>query len=283
MLLCSRQPIKLTHNCGGVPPARVAAGKLHHNQRPLIYRKAVEAMLNVSGPRFGGFCDRRTRRNFLQIGSLAIGGLTLPQILRAESESGVKSNHKSVIMVFLSGGPPHQDMVDLKPNAPSEIRGEFSPIRTSVPGIQICELLPRLAGMMDKWSIIRSVVGSDGRHASFMCMTGRPFANQPPGGWPSFGSCVSKVQGGTRRSMPPYVSLTPPMKTATWADPGQPGFLGLAHAPFQPMAEGKADMVLNGITPDRLGDRRSLLASFDRYRRNLDASGSMEGMDQYTE
>jgi hypothetical protein len=240
-------------------------------------------MLVIRGPRHRGFCDRISRRSFLQVGGLAMGGLTLPQILRAESGAGVRSSNKSVIMIFLSGGPPHQDMVDLKPHAPAEIRGEFSPIRTNVPGIEVCELLPRFAQRADKWAIIRSIVGSDGRHASFMCMTGRPFANQPPGGWPSFGSCVSRIQGSVAPAVPPFVSLSPPMKTTTWADPGQPGFLGLAHAPFQPLAEGKADMVLNGITPDRLSDRRGLLADFDRYRRALDASGSMEGMDRYIE
>jgi hypothetical protein len=240
-------------------------------------------MLMIRGPRHTGFCDRISRRSFLAAGGLAMGGLSLPQLLRAEDLSSRHSSHKSVIMIFLSGGPPHQDMVDLKPHAPSEIRGEFSPIPTSVPGVQVCELLPRLAKSLDKWAIIRSIVGSDGRHASFMCHTGRPFANQPLGGWPSFGSAISYLQGSSSESVPSFISLSPPMKTSTWADPGQPGFLGLAHAPFQPMADGKADMVLNGITPSRLRDRRSLLARFDHYRRALDVSGSMDGMDQYTE
>ena len=106
-------------------------------------------MLTVPGPRHRGFCDNISRRSFLSIGSLAMGGLTLPQILRAEDAAGTgaagKSSHKAVIMIFLSGGPPHQDLVDLKPDAPSEIRGEFSPIRTNVPGVYICELLPGLA------------------------------------------------------------------------------------------------------------------------------------------
>src|SRR5439155_8188402 len=143
---------------------------------------------------------------------------------------------------FLSGGPPHQDMVDLKPDAPAEIRGEFQPIRTKVPGIDVCEHLPRMAAMMDRLVVIRSLVGSEGRHAAFQCLTGRTFERQPAGGWPALGSVVSKLQGGTAPSVPPFVSLAPKMKTTTWADPGQPGFLGLAHAPFQPNAEGLADM-----------------------------------------
>ncbi len=108
-------------------------------------------------------CDRLTRRSFLRIGGLALGGLSLPQLLRAEAESGVTRSNKSVIMVFLAGGPPHQDMVDLKPDAPVEIRGEFKPIATNVPGVQIGELLPRLADRMDRLAVLRSVVGSEGR------------------------------------------------------------------------------------------------------------------------
>src|SRR5207244_6641351 len=129
---------------------------------------------------------------FLQIGGLAMGGLSLPQLLRAEAASGPRSSHKSIIMIFLSGGPPHQDMVDLKPDAPTEIRGEFKPISTNVPGIQICEHLPRIAAMTDRLAIIRSLVGSEGRHDAFQCMTGHNFGRQHPGGWPSLGSVVSK-------------------------------------------------------------------------------------------
>src|SRR5688572_2145814 len=127
-------------------------------------------MMTLLGPRHQ-FCDGMTRRSFLKIGGLAMGGLSLPQLLQAEAVSGSKS-HKSVIMVFLSGGPPHQDMVDLKMDAPVEIRGEFKPIATNVPGIEICELLPLLAQRMDRLAVIRSLVGSEGRHAAFQCMTG---------------------------------------------------------------------------------------------------------------
>src|SRR6266516_6362009 len=119
------------------------------------------------------FCDRVSRRSFLKIGGLALGGLSLPQILRAEAQAGVTGSHKAVIMISLSGGPPHQDMVDLKPDAPSDIRGEFKPIRTNVSGIDICEHLPRLAVKMDKFAVIRSIVGAEERHAAFQCMTGR--------------------------------------------------------------------------------------------------------------
>src|SRR4051812_13888283 len=185
----------------------------------------------TSGPQF---CDRVSRRNFLHIGGLAMGGISLPEILRAQAEAGQNSSTKSVIMIFLSGGPPHQDMVDLKPEAPVEIRGEFEPIATNVPGVEICEHLPRMARMMDKLAIIRSVVGSEGRHAAFQCMTGNNTKSQPQGGWPSLGSSVSKLLGPSNPAIPPFVSLVPNMKTKTWADPGQPGFLGIPHAAFRP-------------------------------------------------
>src|SRR5262245_39205909 len=144
-------------------------------------------MLSILG-RAGRFCDGLSRPAFLQVGGLALGGLSLPQLLRAEEQAGIKNSHKAVIMVFLSGGPPHQDMVDLKPDAPAEVRGEFNPIDTAVPGIQICELLPRTATMMDRFAVIRSMVGSEGRHDAFQCMTGRTHVAQPGGGWPSLGA-----------------------------------------------------------------------------------------------
>src|SRR3954453_23173345 len=160
-------------------------------------------MLTIYGNRTPRFCDGVSRRNFLKIGALAMGGLALPQILQAESQLGIRRSHKAVIMIFLPGGPSHQDMFDLKMDAPAEIRGEFQPISTKVPGIQICEHLPRMAAMMDKLAIIRSLVGSEGRHASFQCMTGWPVQQQPVGGWPSFGSAVAKLQGSTGGSTPP--------------------------------------------------------------------------------
>src|SRR5262249_25225092 len=153
-------------------------------------------------------------------------------------------------------GPPHQDMFDLKMKAPAEIRGEFSPIPTSVPGIEICEHLPRLARMMDKLAIIRSIVGADGLHAAFQCQTGRYFNRRPHGRWPSQGLWVSKLQGPTDPATPAFVGLAPPMKASPWSDPGQPGFLGPAHAPFKPYADGREDLVLNGANKGRLTDRK---------------------------
>src|SRR5438552_1154256 len=170
------------------------------------------------------FCDRVSRRSFLQIGGLALGGLALPQLLRAESQAGIGRSHKAIIMIFLSGGPPHQDMVDLKPDAPADIRGEFLPIATNVPGIQVCELLPKIAQRIDRLAIIRSLVGSEGRHAAFQCLTGQTIQAQPPGGWPCLGSVVSKLKGPVVSDVPAFVTLTTRMKGGAWGDLGQPGY-----------------------------------------------------------
>jgi hypothetical protein len=200
----------------------------------------------------------------------------LPQLLQLEAAAGTKS-HKSIIMIFLSGGPPHQDMVDLKLEAPAEIRGEFQPIHTNVPGIEICEHLPLLAQRMDRLAIIRSLVGSEGRHASYQCMTGHPLLNQPPGGWPAFGCAVSKLQGAAAPGMIPYVCLSPRMKGSFWADPGNPGFAGQAHAPFCPNAQ-EAQFSLNGISIEKLNNRKALLDGIDRLNRQADQSNALEGI-----
>src|SRR5919201_1756126 len=158
-------------------------------------------MLTIYGTK-QRFCDGISRRNFIKIGALGLGGLSLPQLLRAEAGSGVRRSHKAIIMIYLPGGPPHQEMFDIKTDAPSEIRGEFKSIKTNVPGIRISEHLPRLAGMMDKLVPIRTIVGAEDNHYDYQCMTGRLKRNEPPGGWPSIGSVISKLQGPTDPSVP---------------------------------------------------------------------------------
>lgn len=233
-------------------------------------------MLNVLGGKLR-FCDGLSRRSLLKIGGLAMGGLSLPNLLRAEAASG-RTSHKSVIMIFLSGGPPHQDTVDLKMDAPVEIRGEFQPIHTNVPGVDFCELLPQLAQRMDRMAVIRSLVGSEGRHAAFQCMTGHSVNGQPAGGWPSLGSAVSRIKGAVDPGTLPFVSLSPRMKNAPWGDPGQPGFAGQAHAAFAPNAE-QAQLGLNGISADSLKDRRLLLNKIDQLKRQAETSGALSGLE----
>ncbi len=228
------------------------------------------------------FCDGLSRRSFLQIGALGMGGLTLPQLLASEAAAGAGKSHKAVIMVYLCGGPPHQDMYDLKMDAPAEIRGDFSPIKTNVPGIEICELLPNLARNMDKLVPIRSIVGALDDHASYQCMTGQLSRNEPAGGWPHFGSVVSKFAGPTRDGVPPFVSLCYTTQHKPYNEPSG-GFLGLGHSSFRPTGPGKTDLVLQDITVDRLADRRQLLTSMDQFRRQWDTSGKMDGMDTFTQ
>jgi hypothetical protein len=240
-------------------------------------------MLTIPG-RPERYCDGVTRRNFLRIGGLAMGGCSLPSLLQAEATgSGQAKRHKSVIMIYLSGGPSHQDMYDLKMDAPNEIRGEFRPIKTNVAGIEICEHMPRLAKMMDKVAIIRSLHGCPDQHASDLCLSGYPIKNgKRQAGHPSLGAALSYLEGPVDKAVPPFVALTTKTGHKPYSNPGLPGFLGKAHAPLQPQSEGMADMVLDGITLDRLGDRRTLLSSFDRFRRQLETSEEYEAVDAYT-
>lgn len=239
-------------------------------------------MLNITGNSVR-LCDRLPRRDFLSIGSLAVGGLALPELLRAESQAKLQGSHKSVIMIYLTGGPPHQDMVDLKPEAPSEIRGEFRPIATNVAGIQISELMPRVAAMMDKFAIIRTLVGAEDRHSSFQCTTGKLFRAQPQGGWPEIGSVLSKVLGPVDPSMPPAVDLSMKMAHEPYNLPG-PGFLGAAHSPLKPSGDAMDDMLLQSINLDRLSERATLLEQLDRFRRRVDRQiHSIDAVDEFTQ
>ncbi|HEV3344669.1 MAG TPA: DUF1501 domain-containing protein [Pirellulales bacterium] len=241
-------------------------------------------MLTILGPKSSGFCDRLSRRSFLRIGALGVGAgaLTLADIMRAEATAGSSSSHKAVIHIFLGGGPPHQDMWDIKVDAPAEIRGEFSPIHTKVPGIDICEVFPRIASMMDKCVVIRSVVGANGNHYAFQCNTGWMEPSLAAlGGRPSLGSAVARLMGPVDRSVPPFVGLAANTQHRPWSDAGTAGFLGAPYAPFKPDGPGMENMKLNGVSLDRLQDRRVLLGSFDRLRRDIDSTGVMEGIDAF--
>jgi hypothetical protein len=239
-------------------------------------------MLSVLGSRLS-LCDRLARRAFLQVGGLALGGWSLPRILQAEQVSGVQRNDRGIIMIFLPGGPPHQDMWDIKVDAPAEIRGELQPIATKVPGIEICELFPRLASLADRLTFIRSVVGATGKHYAVQCLSGHDDRGGPSGGWPAIGSVLSKVQGPRDPSVPAYVGLSPRCGHVPWGDNGSPGFLGVAHAPFTPHGDGREDMVLNGVTLDRLRDRKTVLTALDRFRKEVDQSGMMDGLDAFNQ
>jgi hypothetical protein len=227
--------------------------------------------------------NRLSRRAFLRIGTLGVGGLTLAHLLQAEAAAGMPSSRKSVILIYLVGGPPHQDMFDLKPHAPQEIAGPWKPAATNVPGIQICEAFPRLARMMDKLVVVRSLVGSQLDHDAVQVFNGhRPGKSTPSGGWPQLGSVVAKVQGAVDPATPPFISLCYPCTHGPYNEPG-PGFLGPSSAAFRPMGPSRSDLVLQGVTPGRLADRRALLRGFDRLRRDADRASTVRGMDTFAE
>ena len=245
-------------------------------------------MLTILGKPTSGHCDGFRRRDFLKIGGMALGGLSLPQVLAAESRSGTGRSHKAIINIFLPGGPPHQDFWDVKPDAPAEVRGEFQAIKTNVPGIEISEVFPKLATVMDKCVVIRSVVGATGGHDAYQCMTGRPLNPAPAGGWPAAGAWISKLQGPVNKTIPPHLSLCYKTDHGPWGYDGDGGFLGIAHSPFKLVGgrnetSKRENMVLQGITLDRLQNRQELLASFDHFRREIDSSGRMSGIDEFTQ
>jgi hypothetical protein len=223
------------------------------------------------------YCDGLSRRNFLKIGAFG-AGLTLAEMLRLRADAGAGSTtkHRSAIMIYLPGGPPHMDMYDLKPDAPKEFRGEFKPITTNVTGVQICELFPRQAKMWDKLAVIRNLVTVD-EHSDTMVMTGYPDRVNRTAGHPSFGSVVSKLRGSVQADVPPFVSLRGLTRGT------EPGFLGVAHRPFTPSGPGLRNLQMSrNVNATRLEDRKNLLASFDKVRRDIDASGTMTGLDAFT-
>ena len=244
------------------------------------------------------------RRDVLQAGLFGGAVTSLAGLLRAESVAGVRSSTKSVIFVHLDGGPPQLDTIDLKPNAPVEIRGDFQPIETSVPGISICELMPKLAGIADQVAFIRSLVGSAGTHDAFQCQSGFEAKNlQSLGGRPALGSVVAKLQGSTSDATPSYVDLM--QGRALVRNSARPGFLGPAYQAFRPDishlfarelepgmknelarlgANHSVSLKLDGtISRDRLTDRTKLLAQFDTFRREVDSAGMMGAMDRFTQ
>jgi hypothetical protein len=260
-------------------------------------------MLTILGKKYQ-HCDGITRRQFVAAGVLGLGGLTLADLLRAEAAAGIQSSTKAVINIHLDGGPPHQDMIDLKPEAPVELRGEFKPIATKVPGLQICELMPKLASIADKFAFIRSLVGSAGAHDAFQCQSGFPAKDlQSLGGRPALGSVVAKLHGSPADAVPPFVDIM--QGRSLVRNSARPGFLGLSYQPFRPdiskmfarelepamkkeLAARGADhtiklTLVDGLSEERLRDRTELLADFDRVRRDQDASGNMEAMDRFTQ
>jgi hypothetical protein len=237
--------------------------------------------------------DRHTReglsrRSFLRIGSLGIGGLTLPNLLRYRAEAaeaGKVTSGKSVILVWLAGGPSHLDMYDLKPDAPAEFRGEFQPIATRVPGIQISEHLPMQARIMDKLAIVRSAYHTNAGHGmgSQWMLTGyQPTIEVNDNIYPSIGSTVARMQGARDPALPAYVNLPRSLNL------GKAAYLGASYNPFSPESDPNSDgfQVRNLKLPgrvdlDRLRRRQGLLGQLDLIRRDVDLRGDIEGLDTF--
>jgi hypothetical protein len=197
-------------------------------------------------------------------------------------------------MIYLCGAPSHQDMYDMKPDAPAEFRGEFKPIKTNVPGIEICELMPLQAKIADKLAIIRNMraLATD-THMPEELLCGFPFGPEggphslKPGTRPTFGSVVSKLHPGNGTNLPPYVTLDMGRMPHGYGRPAslEPAFLGHAHQPFDPSAPGGvANLGLAaGTTPDRLAERKKLLDVVGSLRGDVEYTrGTFAGMDAFT-
>jgi hypothetical protein len=222
-------------------------------------------MLTVLGPR-ARLCDGVSRRSFLRAGSLAVGGLTLPRLMRAEAAAG-RPGHKAVIMVYLTGGLAHQDTFDLKPDAPAEVRGEFRPIPTRVPGVRFGEHLPRLARCADKLIVLRSLVGQRDEHSSWQSYTGTTMDAAKREGKPHFGSVVARLRGPTDPVTPAFVDLSPTMQHKPYNTPG-PANLGRAAAPVKVDGDEIGVMRNLAVTPEQLRDRKGLLEGLDAFRKS---------------
>jgi hypothetical protein len=230
--------------------------------------------------------DLVSRRGFLRAGALALGGLTMADLLRlrAETSSPGKPRPKSAIMIFLSGGPSHLDMYDMKPQAPREYRGEFSPISTNVPGMEICELMPMQAKIADAFTILRGVRLVH-LHTANEFYSGYGWQESPrvsrPGEArrPALGSVVSCLRE-SEPAVPPYVSLE---NQPDWE---RAYYVGLRHEPFRLRTGNSKEMLDNmsrpkGVTAGRLHTRSDLLNTFDTFRRGLDPHGRPTAMDAF--
>jgi Protein of unknown function (DUF1501) len=244
-------------------------------------------------------CQGVSRRTALKAGFLGLMGLTLPDLLRLQAEGGAASDGKSVILIWLDGGPSHIETYDPKPDAPAEYRGPFATINSRVPGIRLCELVPNHARLADKMVFIRSLHHDNGDHfaGAHWMLTGRFGSNAAslPQKYPSVGSYVAKVRGANKPGLPAYVGL--PSAQSVYLFPGYMGaaYLGGAYNPFDVDRESKYLASTQNIrigTPRWLSqfsaesaqlarNRKDLLTAFDGLRRDLDSSGVVDSMDRY--
>jgi hypothetical protein len=227
-----------------------------------------------------------TRRGFLQTGLTGLVGLSVPSLLRQQclaSAAGQPGRKTSVILFWLSGGPSHLDMWDPKPDAPTEIRGPFGAIPTKLPGVRVCEHLPLTAKLMDRLTILRSVDCSASNHTPITMQAGNPLAKRTNdgkdgGGWPSMGSVAAHFRGPNVPGLPAHIGLADSWKSDIWGA----GHMGAA---FEPVNGGELAgrlAMTSGLTLERVGDRRTLTAELDHWKRGLDANRELASADEFT-
>ncbi len=244
----------------------------------------------------------RSRRNLLKTGLAGLAGLSVPRLLKLRAEAvqdGRAMSHRSVILLWMTGGPSHIDTWDPKPDRPYNNRGPFSPISTAIPGTIICEHLPKQAAMLDRFTIIRSVDCRGSNHQPNQVMqTGSreaaPRINPKGDRYPAIASVIARERGANHPAMPPSVAFMKHWSHIAWG-----GWLGKQYDPFignRAAVLPAYDLVgkpLNRMTgadlftlpqelnSDRLTDRRQLMRDLDRLRTDIDASGMMEALDTY--
>src|SRR5579863_7994224 len=252
-------------------------------------------MLRIHAGSTGKYCDGLSRRNFVQIGLAGMASVGLPQILKAKEESaalGTNRKDTSVILIWLDGGPSHMDLYDMKPEAPAEYRGIWSPIPTNVSGFEITELFPLQAKIADRFSIVRSLHHNQGDHfaGGHYMLTGRGGASgaDTAGKFPFVGSMATRMTGARQLGMPAHVAV--PYASSIGLRPGYFGanYVGIQHNPFEtdgdpnsPNFQVQNIQIPNDLSITRLEDRQGLSKTFDRFRRDLDARGTVAATDRF--
>ncbi len=240
-------------------------------------------MFNYFGSRTGTKCDGSSRRDFLKVGALGLGGLMLPDLLRARAAAaadGKPTRKTSVVWLWLGGGPTQIETFDPKMSAPVEFRSTVGAVKTSLPGVEFGGVFPEMAKVADKLAVVRSFAHNNSGHGggTHWVMTGYDFAgadNNMPPIKPGIGSIVARHRGANnpQTGLPTYVRLNGILGDG-------PSWLGSPYAPFDVGGNARTNMNMK-VTLDNLGDRRSLLKGFDQVNRDLDRSGQMSGLDSF--
>lgn len=277
--------------------------------QPMTHSEHGRSAFGKFAPLGGPGISVVSRRSVLKAGLAGMAGLSLPDLLQSRSQAaaGALRRPKSVILLWMAGGPSHIDLWDMKPEAPREIRGPFSPIATSLPGTFICEHLPKQAAMMHKFTLLRSVDSSaSGHQPNVVFQTGNlaaePRVNPEAPRYPAIASAIAKFRGANRPGLPPYVACTADRTHIAWG-----GYLGQQYDPFlgatatlphekpfsalstmqsNPLSVGASVdkfQLSAGLTQDRLQHRVGLRKELDRLRSDLDLAGSMAALDGFSQ